>query len=102
MIDEQVLSDLPGATLVERGLADARRGVWSAEALLLAVAPSRLRQLGIEVPEPLPSDPELALYARLQREGASDPYARYNALLRELDSFLEALTARRRREAQRA
>ena len=101
MSDEQVLRGLPGATLVERGLADAHRGVWSAEALLLAVAPSRLRGLGIDVPEPLPADPELALYTRLQHDGVEDPYARYNALLRQLDSFLEALTARRRREARR-
>lgn len=54
--------------------------------------------LGLELPDDLPKEPELALYAKLVEDGASDPYTRYNALLRELDSFLEALEGRRRRE----
>lgn len=92
------LLGLPGAALVSRGLADAHRGIWSAEALLIAVAATRLKALGLELPEGLPQDAELALYAQLGRDGVEDPYARYNSLLRELDSFLEAFTARRRRE----
>ncbi len=44
---------------------------------------------------PLPDRPELALYAALGAE-CDDPYFRYNALRRELDSFLTALEARRR------
>ncbi|NOY92606.1 MAG: hypothetical protein GXP55_15550 [Deltaproteobacteria bacterium] len=95
---EHPLRGLPGAERALRGLADARDGIWSAEALVIAMAPTRLRQLGLEVPHDLPSDAELALYAQLARDGVADPYARYNALLREFDSFLESLTARRRRE----
>jgi len=97
-VPEHGLCGLPGAERVARGLADAGDGNWSAEALLIAVAPTRLRQLGLDVPHGLPRDPELALYAQLERDGVDDPYARYNALLREFDSFLESLTARRRRE----
>lgn len=98
MAEPDALTGLPGAAWIRRGLADARAGRWTAEALALAVAPTRLRALDLDVPTDLPTDAEHALYARLQDDGVDDPYARYNALLRELDSFLEALEARRRRE----
>ena len=98
MSEPDALTGLPGANGIRRGLRDARRGVWSAEALLIAVAPTRLRELGLELPASLPGDAELALYTQLGRDGVADPYARYNSLLRELDSFLDALSARRRRD----
>lgn len=98
-MSEDVLRGLPGELMIRRGLADARASTWTPEALLIAIAPTRLRLLGLELPADLPKDPELALYARLQANGEEDPYARYNALVRELDSFLEALESRRRREA---
>lgn len=100
MID---LSGLPGAPLVRRGLRDLAERRLSAEGLTVAIASERLRQLGIELaPAELPRGRELALYAALlaQGEAGADAYARYNSLRRELDSFLEALEARRRR-AQR-
>ena len=95
-------SGLPGAALVDRGLADLRAGQLSCEALTLALAPTRLRGLGIELPDApaLPDDRELALYATLGGSGVDDPYYRYNSLRRELDSFLEALEARVRREVR--
>ncbi len=98
MTEPDPLTGLPGADWVRRGLDDARAGRWTSEALAVAVAPARLRALGLEVPDALPDDPELALYRRLSEDGVDDPYGRYNALLRELDSFLEALEGRRRRE----
>ncbi len=57
---------------------------------------SRLRGLGVTFPEsvPLPKAPELALYTALGEE-CDDPYFRYNALRRELDSFVAALESRR-------
>ncbi len=89
---------LPGAERLERGIRDLRRGSRSPEALLVASAVTRLRQLGVEVPAdaPLPEAPELALFAALSEEH-DDPYFRYNALRRELDSFVAALEARRSR-----
>ena len=92
------LTGLPGAEWIRRGLTEAREGRWTAEALAVAVAPTRLRALGLDVAGDLPQDVEIALYMRLHRDGVDDPYARYNALLRELDSFIEALEGRRRRE----
>lgn len=93
------LDGLPGAERVEQGLGDLRRGRQSVEALWLAAAATRLRSLGLAVPDPsrLPPEPELALYRALEGE-SDDPYSRYNALRRELDSFLAALEARVERE----
>jgi hypothetical protein len=93
------LRGLPGAWLVERALADLARGQLTPEALTLSVASTRLARLGVELPAgvPLPPDPELALYESLGRLGVADPYSRYNALRRELASFLEALERRRQR-----
>lgn len=101
MID---LDGLPGTALVRRGLADLARQSLTVEALVVAIASTRLRQLAIELPDEsvFPPDRELALYAKLGERGEDDPYARYNSLRRELDSFLEALEGRRRRESSRA
>jgi hypothetical protein len=100
MID---LDGLPGTALVRRGLTDLARQSLSVEALVVAIASTRLRELGIELRDEslLPPDRELALYAKLGDRGEDDPYTRYNSLRRELDSFLEALEGRRRREASR-
>jgi hypothetical protein len=83
--------------MVSKGLADHAAGVPSPEAALVVCAASRLRRLGYALAEGPPGrGSEEILYERLGRV-ADDPYARYNAMLRELDSFLEAATARRRR-----
>ncbi len=93
------LEDLPGAELVLRGLEDLARKTLSAEALTLSIAATRLRRLGIEFPDEgmFPADRELALYALLCADGEDDPYFRFNSMRRALDSFVEALEARRRR-----
>jgi hypothetical protein len=93
------LDGLPGEVLVRRGLEDLSQGRLSAEALTVSLASGRLRHCGLDLPpEPvLPPHRELALYALLRERGEDDAYARYNALRRELDSFLAALDARGRR-----
>jgi hypothetical protein len=97
MLEE--LDGLPGEGLVRRGLTDLAAGRLSAEALTLGIASFRLRRLGIDLPgaASLPPDRELALYTALRTRAGHDAFARYNALRRELDSFLEALETRRRR-----
>jgi hypothetical protein len=89
-------SGLPGAKLIERGLADASNGTLSIEALLVAIAAPRLVRLGIEIPPVLRAlpDAELRLYRDLCKRGTPDPYSHYNALLRELVSFERALEHR--------
>lgn len=98
------LTGLPGEALVRTGLADLSARRATCAALTLSSASDRLGQLGIELPAlpphaARPRECELALYAKLVEACEPDPYARYNALLRELTSFLEAAEGRRRRAA---
>lgn len=85
---------LPGADSVERGVRDLNAGRFTIEALLVAAAATRLRELGLQISEDaiMPDEPELALYRLLGAE--QDPYYHYNALRRELDSFMSALESR--------
>ncbi|HUP21559.1 MAG TPA: hypothetical protein VNB06_01305 [Thermoanaerobaculia bacterium] len=96
---EPELAGLPGADLVAPGLVDRRRGRESPEAALVEVAHGRLRALGLAeaLPPPQPL-PELRLYERLgQKYPGRDPYPIYCAWLEQLDSFLWAMYAVRRR-----
>jgi hypothetical protein len=96
-------SDLPGAELVDSGLRDARLGTTSPGALLIAIGAPRLRRLGLSIPadQDLPADAERKLYRLLGSSGVSDPFSRYNALIRELVSFERALEQRRAAEQRR-
>ncbi|MEM9072933.1 MAG: hypothetical protein AAGE52_30780 [Myxococcota bacterium] len=94
------IDDLPGAWLIKKGLDDLERGARSAESLAVSAASTRLRHLGFDVPRSAETDPQLALYLTLGESGVEDPYGRYNAMLRELSSFLEAAEGRRRRALQ--
>ena len=75
---------------MEKGLADLAAGTESAEALLVSVAATKLRRLGLEVPPPF-ADPDLRLYRLLERSGEDAAHGRYNALIRRLVSFERAL-----------
>lgn len=90
------IAGLPAENAIRTGLADLQEGRTSVEGLLVAVAASELRWLGLPVPDSraLPADPELALHTLLGAQGALDPYSRYNALRRELTSFTRALERR--------
>jgi hypothetical protein len=98
------LDDLPGYDLLGCGLEDFAAGVTSVESLLVAIAAPRLAALHVlerrgAVAE---ADAELRLYALLGEQGVTDPYSRYNALLRQLSSFIHALERRQRLAAARA
>ena len=80
---------LPGGDLVEKGLADRRRGVISIEALLVSIGAPRLAQLGVDVPDPIPAA-ERCLYELLHTEDPDSAHGRYNALIRRLVSFERA------------
>ena len=85
---------LPGAELVERGLAALARGEVTAEALLVSMAAPSLQALGIEVAAALP-DPELQLYWLLAREHGDAAHGRYNALVRRIVSYQRAAACAR-------
>jgi hypothetical protein len=83
------LKTLPGADLVERGIADLGAGRESTEALLVSIGAPRLRSVGIELAMPIAS-PEHKLYALLAREKGDAAHSAYNALIRRLVSFERA------------
>lgn len=84
---------LPGADLIQRGLAQLGAGERTAESLLVLIGASRLRALGINVPRAAPctaEEPEMALYQLLALEDTDAAHSRYNALVRTLVSFERA------------
>lgn len=83
---------LPGAEIVATGIEDLRDGRETAEALLVSMAATRLRQLGFDVP-PAIAEPEHRLWDKLAQEGVDAAHGRYNALVRRLVSFQRAACA---------
>lgn len=88
---------IPGGRLVDQGLRDYAAGRDSREALLVDVAAPRLRREGVPVPRPAPGwrravpDPHRRLYERIEEDAGALAHSRYNALLREVVSFSDAL-----------
>jgi hypothetical protein len=98
MKTDDLMSGLPGEKLVRQGLADCQAGLCTIPACLVRIARPRLSRAGL-MPQSVSgqfSEPELQLYDLLKLEGG-DPYSRYNALLRELVSFENALDRRNRK-----
>ena len=81
---------LPGSDLIAAGVLDLRAGRETIAALLVAIGSPRLRRLGLEFPEQLPTNPEHRLYALLESDGSDSAHSRYNALIRRLVSFERA------------
>lgn len=86
---------LPGAQMIEEGLADLSRGRETVSSLLVSIGSPRLRLLGFEVPLAL-SDAERRLHRLLEKDGTDSAHGRYNALVRTLVSFERAAALRRR------
>ena len=86
---ELAIAGLPGADLVERGIADLAQGVESIESLLVSIGAPRLEQLGFRLAPPLPSA-EHRLYKLLATENSDAAHSRYNSLIRRLVSFERA------------
>jgi hypothetical protein len=83
------LESLPGARLVQSGVADLEAGRESAAALLVSIGAPRLRSVGIELSSPIPS-PEHKLYLHLASKKGNGAHSAYNALIRRLVSFERA------------
>jgi hypothetical protein len=98
MKTDDLMSGLPGEQLVRQGLADFQSGRCTIPACLVQIARPRLSRAGL-MPASVPgrfAEPELQLYDLLKLE-RGDAYSRYNALLRELVSFENALDRRNRK-----
>ena len=85
-----VRSELPGEDLVRSGIRDLAERRESEAALALAMAATRLRAVGVDVPENIVADPGHRLYELLSDGDAGSAHSRYNALVRRLVSFLRA------------
>ena len=81
---------LPGADLIEKGLADLREHRETVEALLVAIGAPRLRNIGLDIPAELPDNPEHRLYHLLAQNDSDSAHSRYNALVRRLVSYERA------------
>jgi hypothetical protein len=90
-------STLPGGDLVTEGLDDLRAGRETPAALLVAIGAPRLRELGIDVASV--ETPEHRLYDLLAGDEPDSAHSRYNALIRRLVSFEQALECARARAA---
>jgi hypothetical protein len=82
---------LPGGDLIEKGLRDLAEGRATEEALLVSIGAGRLRAAGLPVPEATFDHPERRLYELLARADQNSAHSRYNALLRRLVSFEDAV-----------
>jgi hypothetical protein len=87
-------NDLPGHELIAQGLDDLAAGAETAAALLVSIGAPRLRQLGLQIPDPIPGG-EHRLYELLRRSDPDSAHSRYNALVRRLVSFERALACAR-------
>jgi len=85
---------LPGAELVEKGLADLAQGAETVESLLVSIGAPRLRSLGFLVASPF-DDAEERLYLLLARDDPGGAHSRYNGLVRRLVSFERAAESAR-------
>jgi hypothetical protein len=85
------MDSLPGNDLIVTGVEDLRHQRQTIPALLVAIGAPKLRSLGLEVPENLPSTPEHRLYDLLSNSDPDSAHSKYNALIRRLVSFERAM-----------
>ena len=90
------MDSLPGNDLIEVGVEDLRHRRQTIPALLVAIGAPKLRSLGLEVPENLPSNPEHRLYDLLSDSEPDSAHSKYNALIRRLVSFERAMACVRK------
>jgi hypothetical protein len=86
---QDVPTDFPGHELVSAGLADLAEGRESESAMLVAMASTRLRAVGYDVPTSAVKRPSHRLYELLS-ESDQDAHSRYNALVGRMVSFARA------------
>ena len=84
------MDPLPGNDLIVTGVEDLLHQRHTILALLVAIGAPKLRSLGLEVPENLPSSPEHRLYDLLAETDQDSAHSRYNAFIRKLVSYERA------------
>lgn len=87
-VSELAELSLPGAEIVDRGLADLAAERTTEESLLVSIAGPRLRREGIAFGA-LEPDPERRLYEMIERTAGDLAHARYTARVRRIASFAD-------------
>jgi hypothetical protein len=90
------MDSLPGNDWIESCVEDLRQQRQTIAALLVAIGAPKLRSLGLEIPENLPSNPEHRLYDLLSDSEPDSAHSKYNALIRRLVSFERAMACVRK------
>lgn len=89
-----LIQGLPGEELILKGLADLADNSHTIESCLVRIASNRLSQAGIlTAPIPSAENAELDLY-RFYLPHGNDAHSKYNAMIRRLISFEQALDHR--------
>lgn len=70
------MTSLPASDLVEVGLRDLREQRETVASLLVSIGAPKLRSLGIDVPDPLPTNPEHRLYDVLANENPDSAHSK--------------------------
>ena len=85
---------LPGAEIVEPGLADLRNGQLTEDALAVLAVATRLRPVGVDVPTGFDEiGASVALYERLAARLGDGAHARHHALIARLLSYATSARA---------
>lgn len=85
------LDQLPGGDLVDLGVTDLQAGRDTAAAALVSMARSRLRDVGIDVPDAeRPGPAGHRLYGLLAEDDRATAHSTYNAYVGRLVSFIQA------------
>ena len=85
------MASLPGNDLIVSGINDLRNHRETIPALLVAIGAPKLRSLGIEIPNDVPTNPEHRLYDLLATTEFDSAHSKYNSFIRRLVSFERAL-----------
>jgi hypothetical protein len=87
------LTGLPGADLIQQGLADVAARRETIAGLLVQIGSPRLARCGIIVAVSAADalDSDRKLYRMLASQHGNEAHSRYNALIRQLASFGRAL-----------
>ena len=91
---EETARLLPGEELIRQGIEDLAAGKETVHALLVSIGAPRLRLAGVKVPRSVP-EADHKLYRLLALEFGDDAHSRYNAMVRRLVSFEQALECAR-------
>jgi len=85
------MMSLPASDLIEEGIRDLHERRETVASLLVSIGAPKLRSLGLNIPDNLPTHPEHRLYDLLATANPDAAHSKYNSLIRKLVSFQRAI-----------